>query len=55
MELWKSDDTASSTVMVMNISPGGGGLNPASLTITDGVLYFTADDGVHGSELWEAT
>jgi ELWxxDGT repeat protein len=54
VELWESDDTAADTVLVTNISPGGG-LNPASLTNADGILFFTAADGVHGSELWEAT
>ncbi len=54
-ELWKSDGTASGTVLVKDINPG-----PASsmnfcgpaMTPFNGNLYFTAQDGVHGFELW---
>jgi len=58
-ELWKSDGTAAGTVMVNDInqtiaadgSPGGG--NPQNLTNVNGTLFFTADDGVNGAELWK--
>ncbi len=26
--------------------------SPAALTVADGFLYFTADDGIHGREVW---
>jgi ELWxxDGT repeat protein len=57
-ELWKSDGTMTGTVMVEEIYPGvdiGGALNssdPRVLTALGDWLYFSADDGVHGRELW---
>jgi trimeric autotransporter adhesin len=62
-ELWKTDGTAAGTVMVKDIQPGSGsGLKPPDfvtfypLYLTDvaGVLYFVADDGSHGRELWRS-
>jgi len=50
-ELWHSDGTANGTSMVVDINPNGSS-NPTNLTLANGVLYFTADDGVHGAELW---
>jgi ELWxxDGT repeat protein len=56
-ELWKSDGTTAGTTMVMDILPGSysgyyGSYYPRNLTNANGTLFFTADDGVHGSELW---
>src|SRR5262245_10276153 len=57
-ELWKSDGTAAGTVLVADIRPGSSsfgyayGSNPQHLTAVDGRLFFAADDGVHGTELW---
>src|SRR5262249_15612534 len=60
-ELWKSDGTAAGTTVVKDLSPGGvWGLNAyypfsssvGSLTNVNGTLYFSADDGTHGLELW---
>jgi ELWxxDGT repeat protein len=64
-ELWKSDGTAGGTRLVADIVPGPGTAFPPyysySLTapagplhVIDGALYFTADDGVHGAELWKS-
>lgn len=53
-ELWKSDGTASGTVMVKDIYPGTGGSNPAYLTNVNGTLFFSANDAVHGKELWKS-
>jgi ELWxxDGT repeat protein len=64
-ELWQSDGTAAGTQMVLDINPGSSILlpgskaspnnsNPANLTVMDGALYFTADDGTHGRELWQS-
>lgn len=54
-ELWRSDGTEAGTYMVRNINAvfsGAGGSDLGSLTNVNGRLYFTANDGVHGSELW---
>jgi ELWxxDGT repeat protein len=52
-ELWKSDGTATGTVMVSDIYSGAGGSKPAALTRVGNDLYFTADDGAAGRELWK--
>jgi ELWxxDGT repeat protein len=52
-ELWKSDGTASGTVMVKNINPTGDSL-PYNLTNLGGILFFTANDGTNGKELWRS-
>jgi ELWxxDGT repeat protein len=54
-ELWRSNGTGAGTAMVKDIWPGGGfdeSSNPSQLTDMGGTLYFVADDGTHGSELW---
>ena len=54
-ELWKSDGTASGTMMVKDIYIGGGGLkNFNTMTVLDNNIYFTANDGTHGTELWKS-
>ena len=62
-ELWVSDGTAAGTHVVKDIVPGGGSdyysdgnnsSNPTNLTVVGGKLFFFADDGVHGRELWES-
>ena len=64
-ELWKSDGTASGTALVKDIQTGSdfdydsysyvpNSSNPQSLTAGEGLLYFTADDGVSGTELWQS-
>ncbi|XXF79424.1 hypothetical protein P2318_06640 [Myxococcaceae bacterium GXIMD 01537] len=65
-ELWVSDGTPSGTHMVKDINAGvANGLPvPSAFPLTDppthlmaesnGVLYFTADDGSHGRELWRS-
>mgnify|MGYP001185171546 CR=1 FL=1 len=67
-ELWVSDGTEFGTRMVENIHPdtesgqSGGimvccadwtGSSPRSLTLAGENLYFTADNGQHGRELWK--
>src|SRR5262249_54875273 len=52
-ELWKTDGTAAGTVKVKEIYPGFYGANLSGLTISNGVLFFSADDGIHGRELWK--
>ena len=38
--------------MVKDIASGSGSANPSALGVSAGRLFFTADDGVHGQELW---
>src|SRR5207253_1263052 len=51
-ELWQSDGTASGTVLVGDINPGSASSSPSDLTNVNGTLFFAADDGSHGAELW---
>jgi hypothetical protein len=44
--------TTDGTAMVMDINPGSEGSWPSYLGSIDNVLYFKANDGVHGDELW---
>ena len=39
--------------MVMDILPGPSSSVPDQLLNVDGTLYFTADDSIHGLELWK--
>ena len=36
-----------------DVNPGAAGSNPAALTVAGGHLFFSADDGAHGVELWD--
>ena len=55
-ELWASDldpDNPSGTFLVKDINPSGDGLARRGELLEFGEkLYFAADDGVHGTELW---
>ncbi|WP_420538217.1 beta strand repeat-containing protein [Microcystis aeruginosa] len=56
-ELWKSDGTAAGTVLVKNIFPGNNpsfSSSPRNLRVVGNTLYFTADDGENGRELWKS-
>ena len=55
-ELWKSDGTAEGTIMVKDINPdnvGGDGSSPGMFTGWAGHVFFTANDGIHGTEIWK--
>ncbi len=58
-ELWKTDGTTAGTVLVKNINTttdpnfGSWSSNPLGFIGFNGALYFQADDGVHGVELWK--
>ena len=56
-ELWVSDGTAAGTSLFIdiNVTPSGEALYsplPSGLTAVGSKLYFEADDGIHGAELW---
>jgi ELWxxDGT repeat protein len=57
-ELWKSDGTEGGTALVRDISgvpsPSGGLAAHPHLTNVNGTLFFIADDGIHGAELWKS-
>ena len=57
-ELWKSDGTEAGTVLVKDIDPDRrrrrATHGPSYLTAVGGTLFFTADDGIHGEELWKS-
>ena len=62
IELWRTDGTTGRTSLILDINPGVTGSNPSNLDIfsrpilpfavLNGFAYFSANDGVHGSELW---
>jgi ELWxxDGT repeat protein len=61
-ELWVSDGTENGTQLLKDINPGSSkdfdgnpypnSSSPYNLTIFNNNLYFTADDGENGRELW---
>ncbi|HYO24911.1 MAG TPA: hypothetical protein VEQ85_08170 [Lacipirellulaceae bacterium] len=51
-ELWRTDGTSEGTRLVQDIRAGAQGSNPQELTVIGDALYFTADDGVRGREIW---
>ena len=61
-ELWKSDGTAAGTVTGQGHLPGllralrrsSQQFDPSDLTNVNGTLFFTANDGTHGDELWKS-
>lgn len=58
-ELWKSDGTAAGTVLVQDINPGSSspyydGSLPSDLVNAGGTVFFRANDGTHGRELWQS-
>ncbi|MCD0468862.1 ELWxxDGT repeat protein [Flavobacterium sp. JAS] len=58
-ELWKSDGTESGTVMVKDINPGKNSSmqnynDKQSFTVINDILYFNANDGINGFELWRS-
>ncbi len=58
LELWKSDGTEEGTVMIKDIRPGNINWStdskPTDLRVIDNTVYFIANDGDHGTELWKS-
>jgi len=57
LELWKTDSTSAGTTLIKDIDPGPYPFNAAlnsALANVSGTLYFTANDGIHGNELWKS-
>jgi ELWxxDGT repeat protein len=54
-ELWVSDGTSAGTMMFKNINPGaasGLSLSTSNFHVAKGILYFVANNGTNGYELW---
>lgn len=63
VELWKSDGSLSGTVMVKDINPGTSlvgavstpnSSDPTDLVTVGGYVYFAANDGTDGVQLWRS-
>ncbi|MBN8483028.1 MAG: hypothetical protein J0L88_15690 [Xanthomonadales bacterium] len=56
-EPWRSDGTAAGTTLFADIRTGSTGSDPFHFTWHAGLarLFFDADDGVNGRELWQLT
>jgi ELWxxDGT repeat protein len=54
VELWKSDGTASGTMLVKDMITGSASSNPGSLTDCNGTLFFSGYDAASGYELWKS-
>jgi ELWxxDGT repeat protein len=52
VELWQSDGTSAGTRLVQDIAPEDLSSAPDQLTVAGDQLFFTADDGAIGRELW---
>ena len=51
-ELWLANDRG--TRLLKDIRPGTMGSTPIVPNTHDGIVYFRADDGAHGAELWRS-
>ena len=56
-ELWRSDGLESGTQLVTDIAFefDFNKSDPKDLTVVDSILFFTADDGANGRQLWKYT
>ncbi len=54
VEIWVSDGTSDGTWMLKDVNEGKGNSNPTEFTSVNGVLYYSADDGNTGAELWRS-
>lgn len=54
LELWKSDGTATGTLMIKDINPGAQGSMASQICYWNGDVFFFADDSINGRELWKS-
>jgi ELWxxDGT repeat protein len=55
LELWKSTDgTLLGTDIVKDIFPGPTSSSPSDFEVLNGTLFFAANDGTNGKELWSS-
>lgn len=55
-ELWRTNGTDAGTYLIKDINSEGGlqtSSNPSDLTVAGSTLYFSATDGLVGTELWK--
>ncbi|MBI2687559.1 MAG: hypothetical protein HYX27_14710 [Acidobacteria bacterium] len=52
LELWRSGGTAQSTFLMQDIAGGPGSSSPAKFAQHGKDIFFVADDGIRGRELW---
>jgi ELWxxDGT repeat protein len=53
-EIWTSDGTSGGTFPVTDIATDAGNGNPYNLTVLGSSLYFAADDGTQGTQLYKS-
>ena len=52
LEPWVTDGTTAGTRQLADVAPGAMSASPSLLTVSGPRLFFVADEGVHGRELW---
>ena len=52
--LWRSDGTTDGTVLLADLPDSSSAPAASDPTVAGGLLFFLADDGVHGRELWKS-
>lgn len=52
-EIWQSDGTNVGTFVIKDINPGSNSSDPNHFTVVNDYLYFSADDGIDGRELYK--